>query len=53
MSEQTARPKVTRVYQNHPIDSTRWQVFKPRPDDIIVAIMQNPAPSGGNGLSPC
>lgn len=37
MSEQTARPKVTRVYQNHPIDSTRWRVFKPRPShDLSV-----------------
>ncbi len=40
MSKQPALPEVTRVYQNHHIDSTRWQVFKPRPDDIVVATTQ-------------
>ena len=30
-------PTVTRVYQNHTIDSTRWQHVRPRRDDIIVA----------------
>jgi aryl sulfotransferase len=29
-------PKVTRVYQNHHLDSTRWEVVVPRDDDIIV-----------------
>jgi len=29
-------PEVTRVYQNHHLDSTRWGVLVPRPDDIIV-----------------
>lgn len=31
-------PEVTHVYDNHHVlDSTRWQYFCPRPDDIIVA----------------
>jgi len=29
-------PKPTRVYQNHHLDSTRWQEIAPRPGDIIV-----------------
>lgn len=29
-------PKVTRVYRNHHLDSTRWDLVDPRPDDIIV-----------------
>jgi aryl sulfotransferase len=31
-----ALPSVTRVYQNHHLDSTRWEGFMPRDDDIIV-----------------
>ena len=27
----------TRVYQNHHLDSTRWEGFVPRPDDIVVS----------------
>jgi len=30
-------PTVTRVYQHHHLDSTRWQGFRPRADDIIVS----------------
>lgn len=30
-------PKVRYTYQNHTLDSTRWQHFVPRQDDIIVA----------------
>lgn len=30
------QPIVAHVYQNHTIDSTRWDHFRPRPDDIIV-----------------
>jgi aryl sulfotransferase len=30
-------PAVTRVYQNHHLDSTRWEGFEPRDDDIIVS----------------
>lgn len=29
-------PEVTRVYQNHHLDSTRWQVIEPRDDDIVI-----------------
>lgn len=31
-----ALPQRTRVYQCHHIDSTRWDGFVPRPDDIII-----------------
>jgi aryl sulfotransferase len=31
-----AKPQVTRVYQNHHLDSTRWKDFQPRDGDIIV-----------------
>jgi len=34
MSETT--PEVTRIYQNHHLDSTRWSGFQPRDGDIIV-----------------
>ena len=30
-------PQRTRVYQNHHLDSNRWNWFTPRKDDIIVA----------------
>jgi len=30
-------PERTRTYQNHHLDSTRWDAFLPRPDDIVVA----------------
>ncbi|SDY56053.1 sulfotransferase domain-containing protein [Nitrosomonas sp. Nm58] len=30
-------PERTRIYQNHHFDSTRWNYFEPRDDDIIVA----------------
>jgi aryl sulfotransferase len=30
-------PQVEHIYQNHHLDSTRWQHFAPRPDDIIIA----------------
>jgi aryl sulfotransferase len=29
--------KPTRVYQNHHLDSTRWEGFVPRPDDIVIS----------------
>ena len=29
-------PKVTRIYQNHHLDSTRWDEYTPRAGDIIV-----------------
>jgi aryl sulfotransferase len=30
------RPERTRVYQNHHLDSTRWDGFVPRPRDIVI-----------------
>jgi aryl sulfotransferase len=30
-------PQRTRVYQNHHLDSTRWDSFVPRDDDIVIA----------------
>ena len=31
------KPIVTRRYQNHHLDSARWEGIQPRPDDVIVA----------------
>jgi len=33
----SAHPLRTRVYQNHHFDSTRWDYFATRPDDIVIA----------------
>ena len=30
-------PSVTRVYQNHHLDSTRWEHFKAREGDVVIA----------------
>ena len=30
------QPQVTRTYQNHHLDSTRWEIYRPREGDIIV-----------------
>ena len=30
-------PAIKYIYQNHTLDSTRWEHYKPREDDIIVA----------------
>jgi aryl sulfotransferase len=35
LSEQ--QPQVTHVYQNHHIDSTRWDAYSPRDDDIVIS----------------
>ncbi len=29
-------PQVIHTYQNHTLDSTRWQGYQPRTDDIII-----------------
>lgn len=29
-------PEVSRIYQNHHLDSTRWEVYQPRKGDVIV-----------------
>lgn len=34
---ETALPQLTRVYQNHHLDSTRWNAYVPRDDDIIIS----------------
>jgi aryl sulfotransferase len=33
----TARPEVRHIYQNHHLDSTRWEGFEARPGDIVVS----------------
>jgi aryl sulfotransferase len=33
----SALPERTRVYQNHHLDSTRWDGFQFRPDDIVIS----------------
>ena len=30
-------PRMTRVYQNHHLDSTRWDRYRPRENDVIVS----------------
>jgi aryl sulfotransferase len=37
MAAHADRPQCTRVYQNHHFDSTRWNYFATRPDDIVIA----------------
>jgi aryl sulfotransferase len=36
MSTASTPPKLTRVYQNHHLDSTRWELFEPREGDVVV-----------------
>jgi aryl sulfotransferase len=31
------KPSVRHVYLNHTLDSTRWDHYSPRPDDIVIA----------------
>lgn len=33
----THLPQVTRIYQFHSMDSTRWNGYRPRPDDIVIS----------------
>ncbi|MEO8392637.1 MAG: sulfotransferase domain-containing protein [Chloroflexota bacterium] len=33
----TLLPQIEHVYQNHTLDSTRWERFNPRANDIVVA----------------
>lgn len=30
-------PQVTRIYQNHHLDSLRWEGYEPRDDDVIIS----------------
>ncbi len=31
-----AHPAITRTYLNHHLDSSRWEVYQPRSDDVVV-----------------
>jgi len=31
------KPSVDRIYQNAMLDSTYWEYYKPRPDDIVIS----------------
>lgn len=33
----TELPQVTRTYQSHILDSTRWRHYRPRDDDIVIS----------------
>jgi aryl sulfotransferase len=33
----SARPEVRHIYQNHHLDSTRWDGFETRPNDIVIS----------------
>src|SRR5689334_10731376 len=33
----TERPQMTHIYQNHTLDTTRWDRYTPRSDDIVIA----------------
>jgi len=37
MTTSSARPEVRHIYQNHHLDTTRWDGFEPRPDDIVIS----------------
>ena len=36
MPQRQPTPTLSRVYQNHHLDATRWELFEPRDDDIVV-----------------
>ena len=36
MEQGAERPSVRHIYQNHHLDTRRWESFKPRGDDIVV-----------------
>lgn len=33
----TDKPEIRHIYQNHHLDTHRWDDFKPRPDDIVIS----------------
>ncbi|MEX2239049.1 MAG: sulfotransferase domain-containing protein [Dehalococcoidia bacterium] len=37
MVAEAALPTCTRVYQNHHLDSTRWDAYRRRPGDVIIS----------------
>ena len=42
-------PQRTHIYQNHTLDSTRWDDFSPREDDIVIAFQASLAGDCLNG----
>ena len=43
-------PEVKHIYQNHHLDSTRWDDYIPRNDDIIIAPSPVQRGSYGGGM---
>jgi aryl sulfotransferase len=43
-------PQRTRVYQNHHFDSTRWDYFDPRDDDIVIATSYKAGTTWGQSI---
>ena len=43
-TDQLRMPVVKRLYQNHVLDSTRWNFVPLRDDDIVVPPRTKPAP---------
>ena len=39
-------PKLSKVYQNHHINSTRWEKFSPRKDDIFIVVLSGQVQHG-------
>jgi aryl sulfotransferase len=37
MQKTAERPTVKHIYQNHHLDTTRWDGFVPRADDIVIS----------------
>jgi aryl sulfotransferase len=37
MTTTSTRPEVRHIYQNHHLDTTRWDGFETRPDDIVIS----------------
>ena len=37
MATSSSRPEVRHIYQNHHLDTTRWDGFQPRRDDIVIS----------------
>lgn len=37
MARESTRPEIRHVYQNHHLDSTRWEGFETRTDDVVIS----------------
>src|SRR4029077_3375355 len=48
-----ARPTVTRVYQNALMNSARWDGFRPRRDDIVIATSYKAGTTWLQGIRAC